>query len=120
MHLYEGSSIDHNWEHLKTVEDTLIELSNQISHVESENIDKIDISTFSFRWEQAQKVAKMGLWEGDFVGEPRVFWLPSFSKSQYLFGFVFKQANNGTTFVLSPYKLPELENSGHLNQFEDK
>ena len=35
-------------------------------------------------------------------------WLPVWDTYEFSFGFVLKQDNNGTTFVVSPVPLPHL------------
>jgi hypothetical protein len=60
-------------------------------------------------WAQAQAVAALLGWEGDFNGPPRVFTLPDPDRCEYLDGFVFQQDHRLTTFVISPFPMPWLE-----------
>ncbi len=57
----------------------------------------------------AQIIAGEEGWEGDFRGEPRVLWLPD--ENCFRHAFVWKQDNNGMTFVVSPHRLPWLKPS---------
>jgi len=63
---------------------------------------------FASEWSQAKELAEKKGWEGDFSHEPAVFWIP-LQDTDFAYGFVFKQANSGTTFVVSPKPLPWLE-----------
>ena len=107
--VYSVGPIDHGWENLKTVRQTLSEIMNS----EDDFLEKYDIPTESIdsflkRWESAKEAARRHGWEGDFRHEPYVFWLPS--EVDFVYGFVFKQDNNGTTFVVSPQQLPSVAN----------
>ena len=64
---------------------------------------------FLENFDSARKLARVRGWEGDYRAgnEPRVFWLPA--ESEFLYGFVWKQDNNGTIFVVSPRPLPWLD-----------
>lgn len=48
-------------------------------------------------------------WEGDIITGPFVFAVPSPDKYEMEVGFVWKQSNNGTTFIASPFGLSWLE-----------
>lgn len=99
--------IDHGWQYLRTVAETLSDISAMDYEVGIKgDIDAQTIREFLEGWEAAKEAAGEVGWEGDFRGHPRVFWLPSEYDCQ--FGFVFKQDNNGTTFVVSPQPLPHL------------
>lgn len=106
MKTYWLGAIDIGWEHLPTVTDTIHQLSQQTE----DGLDTSRLTTFLKEWEQAKKLAKKKRWEGDFRIPPRVFFLPNEVKFEY--GFVFKQDNNGTTFVISPRPLPWLPDNG--------
>jgi hypothetical protein len=58
-------------------------------------------------WARARALAKSLGWEGDTTFGPYVSVLPDPSNSPFL--IVWKQSNNGTTFVASPYELPWLD-----------
>jgi hypothetical protein len=55
----------------------------------------------------SKELATENGWEGDFRGSAYVFWIPDEHNMRY--GFVWKQDNNGTTFVVSPVPLPHLK-----------
>lgn len=48
-------------------------------------------------------------WEGDLSQEPFVFFIPAPQKCSPCYGYVWKQNNNGQTFIASPIRLPWLE-----------
>lgn len=48
-------------------------------------------------------------WEGDIAAGPFVFTIPDPDFSSYREGFVWKQDNNGTSFIASPSPLPWLK-----------
>ena len=106
--VYSIGPIDHGWEHLKTVRETL----PAIAAIEDEfagsgDINSEEVTKFLQGWKSAKDAARGSGWEGDFRHEPRVFWLPADVK--FVYGFVFKQDNNGTTFVVSPQVLPAMQ-----------
>lgn len=107
-HVYAIIPIDFGWEHLKTIQETLVAIAS--SHDEIEHPDGLNTSNarlFLEAWESAKAKASEHGWEGDFRNEPAVFWLPS--EGDFDYAFVFKQENNGTTFVVSPQALPWLQ-----------
>jgi hypothetical protein len=66
-----------------------------------------ELEAFERNLEAAKSLAKDLFWEGDFREGPFVFAIPGDLEMRY--GFLWKQDNNGTTFVLSPEPLPYLE-----------
>jgi hypothetical protein len=46
-------------------------------------------------------------WEGDFSWGPGQFAIPT--DTEFTAGYAWKQANNGTTYIASPIKLPWLD-----------
>ncbi len=53
---------------------------------------------------------KFGAWEGDMNRGVLVFALPCDSgRLEMEIGFIWKQSNNGTTFIISPRELPWIE-----------
>lgn len=110
-HAYEVAPIDIGWTRLKTVRATAQELG-------CENVDAIlngdafgyetpDLATFAAAWRSAQEAARQVGWQGDFRHDPVVFWVPG--DTDFDFGFVLKQDNNGTTYVISPVEMPHLQ-----------
>ncbi|MBD2781164.1 hypothetical protein [Xenorhabdus szentirmaii] len=105
---YTISAIDYRWELLPTVEETLTKLvSSEDDKLEYENKTFRSLSEFLADWKEARAIADD--WEGDFVKGPCVFCVPN--DIAFSYGFVWKQRNNGLTFVISPVELP------HLNEF---
>lgn len=106
--VYSVGPIDHGWEHLKTVKETLAVIATtEDEFLENGDIDTGTVTEFLQNWESAKQAAQSNGWEGDFRHEPRVFWLPS--EVNFVYAFVFKQDNNGTTFVVSPQALPTMQ-----------
>jgi hypothetical protein len=103
---YEIGPIDMRWDHLGTVADKLAELRNAEREGGAEALH-IGPDEFASAWESAQEAASAAGWEGDFRQDPVVFWVPD--DTEFSFGFVIKQDNNGTTYVVSPVELPHLE-----------
>jgi hypothetical protein len=106
-HVYELLAIDFGWEHVKTVKDTLLAIASgpdELNH--PDGLNAANAKAFLDAWESAKNAASEKGWEGDFRQEPSVFWLPS--EGHFDYGFVFKQHNNGDTFVVSPHSLPWL------------
>lgn len=107
-HIYEIAPIDLGWEHLKTVRETAAILLQRSETTSRENdIDASDLHVFLRSWESAKDAASDKGWEGDFRHEPVVMWIPN--DTEFNYGFVFKQDNNGTTYVVSPVEMPWLE-----------
>ena len=110
--VYQLDPIDFNWEHLPTVESVAISLASQeaktfIHYGNADSTAGVTYREFTALWASAKDAAGSKGWDGDFRVAPSVLWIPvedSFSP-----GFVFKQDNNGTTFVVSPAPLPHLE-----------
>ena len=106
--VYVTTPIDHGWERLKTVKETAADIAIHGSGFdETGDIDAEAVQQFLSNWASAKEAAQREGWEGDLRHEPCVFWLPGFGGFEY--GFVFKQDNNGTTFVVSPQVLSGME-----------
>jgi hypothetical protein len=99
LYAYHLPPIDFGWNHLKTVSETITNFTHDEEY-------ECKISEFLRIWELSKNLSEEILWEGDFRESPRVFWIPS--ELKMIFGFVFKQDNNGSTFVVSPVELPFL------------
>ena len=56
--------------------------------------------------------AKYGGWEGDITGKPYISALPDDNDGQPLIFIIFKQSNNGRTFLASPIEFE------HLKEFQ--
>lgn len=103
--VYVLAPVDFGWDYLKTVAETLADITTNSSW--SDDLPVGEIEEFMKSWEDAKNLARVHGWEGDFREDPRVFWLPS--EHTFVYGFVFKQDNNGTTFVVSPQPLPSVK-----------
>ena len=113
--VYECPPIDFNWHLLSTVKSVAARLASIEAEAAAEHgkdvasaEGSLDANYFITLWESAKKAATQYGWEGDFRQEPRVLWLPCPDEADFRAGFVFKQDNNGTTFVMSPVELPHM------------
>lgn len=109
---YQLNPIDFGWDYLPTVE----EAAGKIAAAEIGDVmngfpggSGSPIAKFIADFDRARRLAHEKGWEGDFrTGhEPRVLWLPTELEFQY--AFVWKQDNNGATFVISPVQLSWLD-----------
>jgi hypothetical protein len=112
---YAVDPIDYEWDLLPTVKDVACKLAERLV-VEREQVGFTypRLADFIEDFRHAQRLAKeTGYWEGDYRPgfEPRVIWLPDPDLCRFAYGFVWKQSNNGTTFVISPQPLEWLD--GH-------
>jgi hypothetical protein len=111
MHTYHIAPIDFGWENLKSVSQTASELGSvkaKLAAAGFSNPDPfVDVDDFLTDWRAAQDLASGLGWEGDFKNDPVVFWVPA--EDRFIYGFAFKQDNNGSTFVVSPVPLPWLK-----------
>lgn len=105
LHGYQFFVIDHLWELTPTVDQFFKNLVDL--YPSKGNLDEFQgmLSDAAVKWKYAQRLADELGWEGDFVGEPRVFCLPNPTSMSMEYGFVFKQYNNGMTYVISPIYL---------------
>jgi hypothetical protein len=117
---YHISPIDFGWDNLQTVEEVAAKMAaTQAATVVNDPSSPEDgeLSQFLMDFKLAARHAKETGWEGDYrTGhEPRVFWLPV--DGDFKYGFAWKQDNNGSTFVVSPWPLkwlgPPVRGSGH-------
>jgi hypothetical protein len=105
---YEVPPIDIGWGNLKTVQETAASLlATSGEGTQKNDIDDSNLQSFLRSWESAKEAAGQKGWEGDFRLEPVVIWVPN--DTEFNYGFVFKQDNNGTTYVVSPVEMPWLE-----------
>ena len=108
MIIYAINPIDLNWEHLKTVEETVINLMNGRGDRMLEDSWMELLTSMIYDWVTVQTEAKASRgWEGDFRRPEGVLWLPC--DMEFRYAFVWKQDNNGTTFIASPIELPWLK-----------
>ena len=101
--VYGISPIDFGWEMLPSIEDT----AAQIARAAAGEYGEINaVEQFLQDFKVAKGMATRAGWEGDFRHEPKVFWIPD--ENAFAYGFVWKQDNNGETYVVSPQPLPWL------------
>ena len=98
---YNLGPIDHAWNLLPTVE----EIAQRLARHE---VECFSANSFLADFEMAKDLAKPRFWEGDFVSEPRVFFLPCEEEFSFLYAFAWSQRNNGSAFAVSPISLPWL------------
>lgn len=107
-HTYETPPVDIGWEDLRTVQETAGVLVARMQSTGVKNdVDASALHSFLAAWTSAKDAASSKGWEGDLRIEPVVFWVPN--DTEFSYGFVLKQDNNGTTYVVSPVPMPWLE-----------
>jgi hypothetical protein len=109
---YQLIPIDFGWELLQTAQEVAAKLAaSEAEAVIDGQPGSTGVSTAKFFEDltEARRLAKAKGWEGDFRHghEPHVFWLPG--ELEFSYAFVWKQDNNGGTFVISPVPLPWLD-----------
>lgn len=120
-YVYELPPIDHNWEHLETVEKIARNLGERVAAQRcmapwlDEKPDELD--EFISDWANAKSAAEqVGYYDKPRV-DPVVFWIPR--GDTFRPGFVLKQDANGTTYVVSPVPLFHLEHDGKATVIND-
>lgn len=116
--VYRVPPIDTHWEQLRTVGETMAAIvAREMEHYNGEQGLSDECSGLLDAANQALREAVHIDWEGDFSQEMRVFWVPSSALSLdvcFEYGFVWKQDNNGSTFIASPIPLVGLgETASH-------
>ena len=113
---YKLPPLDYGWEHLATAQDVAAKLAaTEISDLLDRATPAWSIADFVTDLTNACELARTKGWEGDFRlrAEPRVLWLPIVRRGSlsrgFEYAFVWKQENDGTTFVISPVQLPWLD-----------
>lgn len=104
MHIYMLDPIDFGFSLLPSVEDIL----------NKDSVTDIDNHTYSvanlrqMQHEALEKARGLG-WEGDFTVKPKVLMLlPSGDEFTLNLCFIWKQPNNGSTFIASTYPILDL------------
>jgi len=116
-HVYMLPPVDMGWGMFKTVRQVIDVACDDIKEQAAHNFDnmleyghpigrlEVDISDFLESYYQSLRAAKKtGWWEGDMRHEPVVVPLVRELEGEY--GFMWKQSNNGTTFVVTPEEMP--------------
>ncbi len=70
----------------------------------------VDESAYLATKDRALDLARSAGWEGDIRQGPFIAGLPTNDEHLFLLGW--KQDNNGTTYIVSPYRLPWVEAEG--------
>lgn len=112
--IYPINAIDFGWDNLPNVEEVAGRIAKTqasfiIQGYGDENADPL--GDFLRDYKKALELGGSRGSEGDNREETRVFWLPM--ENNFAYAFVWKQDNNGDTFVVSPVKLPWLDE--HIN-----
>lgn len=111
-YVYMTMPVDFGWALQRSVAEVVGAMTarnlSSLSYREEVTPDSVSVDGFLVLWESAQGAAREAGWEEDFMNEPVVFCLPDGEGNEFTPGFVFKQSNNGTTWVVSPVKLPHL------------
>ena len=108
MYAYHITPIDFRWELLLAVREVASKLAeHDIEAAFGCGYAATEFKVFMKKFAEAQELAKKVGWEGDFRNDPAVLTLPM--DASFVYGFVWKQDNNGNCFVVSPYPLPWLK-----------
>ena len=103
MYYYETSSVDYFFGML-----TFDEFCSQVQK-ETEDCEQI-IGYTQDKLKEAEEYFRFNsMWEGDIKSGPVIFAIPDPDCASYREGFVWKQHNNGTSFIASPCPIPWLE-----------
>jgi hypothetical protein len=112
---YHLKQIDNRWQFLQTVQDVAGQIARSMAservkgnppywHGES-------LQDFWQNFDKAKALARDAGWKGDYMdasSEPKVLWLPDPNDATFKYAFVWKQSQNGSTFVVSQIALPWL------------
>lgn len=104
LHVYQILPIDFGWEQCPTVEEYYAALAKEELHGHTR---PEALKQFKDDFRQAKELASDKGWEGDIRGDAHVFMVPA--EGEFIYGFAWKQENNGTTYVVSPVEFPNLE-----------
>ncbi len=110
-YVYEIDPIDFHWGYLKTVSETAREIGSEEATIKALKGQhfyvEMAVQDFLANWESAKVAVKEKGWDSGFRQEPVVFWVPY--QNAFECGFVIKQDSDGTTFVVSPVRMPWFE-----------
>lgn len=117
-YVYHLPPIDNGWFFAKTVDQMAAELAaidtkEKVEGVDPRNVFSPSVDDFIRDWQSAQSAAAGKGWEGDFRTKDQRVVIAIPDEGDFHWGFVFKQDNNGSTFVVSPVELP------HLARYQD-
>lgn len=91
--------------HIRDLLDPQANLDDDHQNDSQDYISIFDVAKF---FEAAKWTARKIGWEGDVAWGPYISMLPH-NESDCLFMLAWKQSNNGTTFIASPFDLPWLK-----------
>ena len=113
MYAYHLAPIDYGWEFLSTFEEMVAKTAKYDAELFLREVDAHNIEgTLGYRknlydaFIKARQAAASVGWKGDFREYPRVIALPEPGGCEMVFAFVWKQDNNGSTFIISPVEMP--------------
>lgn len=109
---YHFSTIEHNWEDLKPLNEFLQTFADDDGDVSTR--DKESLKEIIAKSDTALALAREMGWDGSYTGCPYLFWLPSKNSQSFEYGFVFKQTSDNTTFVISPIELSYLADDSEV------
>lgn len=108
FYCYETPPLDY-WEGLYTVDEYCTVMRKQYADPRrGEDGHSIQDRILQIHGDLRDAQEAMHSWEGDYTAGPFVFLLPDPDCDCLRHGFIWKQRNNGTTFVASPFELPWL------------
>jgi hypothetical protein len=110
---YSLAPIDFGWGQIQTVQFVVdLEIQRMLAHDRGLEADfeALSLPEFLQQFEDSRQLAISLGFDGILREEPRVFWMPDGS-GDFCCGFVFKQNENGITYVISPVQLPWLDKS---------
>ncbi|ODL97198.1 hypothetical protein AXH23_06005 [Acinetobacter pittii] len=111
---YHFSTIEHNWEDLKPLNEFLQTFADDDGDVSTR--DKESLKEIIAKSDTALALAREMGWDGSYTGCPYLFWLPSKNSRSFEYGFVFKQTSDNTTFVISPIELSYLAEDSEVQR----
>lgn len=114
--VYHLPPVDNGWIFAKTVDEVAqtlagIEVTEKVDGSDNIGVFLPTVDDFIRDWKSAQDAASEHGWEGDFRSKDHRVVIAVPHGVDFQAGFVFKQDNNGSTFVVSPVELP------HLNKY---
>lgn len=107
--VYSASPIDWEWELSPSVEQMKAIVKRRSKEDPMYEHGGLNVEELEELFEDAKEDAREVGWEGDMVLGPVVFTLPDPHSNSFAIGFAWKQSNNGTTFIFSPFELPWLK-----------
>lgn len=102
LYIYEVSPMDFGWETLVAVDDYRKIIADEVSKYDPRAADE-----FENFYKRAIDAGDQIGWEGDFRTGPCVAPIPDHDSAKL--SLVWKQDNNGTTFIASEVPLPHLD-----------